>query len=93
MDTSIDGGKIVGVAIIAHNGEVISLPKPNRHHNVIKLMVDELKHPRPIKGKQGFINESGVFLDRAEAKKVAIKHNQLLGHASTLGILFSEDVW
>lgn len=31
MDTSIDGGKIVGVAIIAHDGKVISLPKPNRH--------------------------------------------------------------
>ena len=93
MDTSIDGGKIVGVAIISHDGKVISLPKPNRHHNVIKLMACDLGHPTPIKGKQGFVNESGVFLDRIEAKKVAIKHNQLLERASNLQELFSEDLW
>ena len=86
-------GKIVGVAIISHKGEVISLPKPNRHHNVIHYMVKELNHPIPIKGQQGFITENGTYVDRVSAKYIATWHNQLLPRESGLDELFSECVW
>ena len=86
-------GPIVGVVIIAYDGEIISLPKPNRHHHVIRYMADVLKHPCPIKGTQGFITENGTFVDRVSAKYIAKYHNQLLPRASYLKELFSEDVW
>ena len=86
-------GKIVGVAIISHEGKVISLPKPNRHHNVIKHMVKELKHPIPITGQQGFITENGTYVDRVSAKYIARYHKQLLPLASDLDELFSECAW
>ena len=86
-------GKIIGVAIISHNGEVISLPKPNRHHNVIHYMVKELNHPTSIRGQQGFITENGTFVDRVSAKYIARFHNQLLEREAGLEELFSEDVW
>lgn len=86
-------GKISGVAIISHDNQVISMPAPNRHHHVIKYMADELKHPTPIVGVQGFITEDGTFLDRVMAKYVARYHKQLLDRASNLDELFSECVW
>lgn len=86
-------GKITGVAIRSHDKQTIQLPKPNRHHNVIKYMVDVLKHPIPIKGLQGFVTEEGVFLNRIEARLVATRHGQLLDRASNGYELFSEDVW
>ncbi len=85
--------KITGVAIISHEGEVISLPAPNRHHNVIKYMVGTLKHPIPVMGLQGFVCEDGTFLDRVCAKVVAIRNNQLLERHDNGEELFSECVW
>ena len=85
--------KITGVAIISHEGEVISLPAPNRHHNVIRHMVDKLKHPIPIMGLQGFVCEDGTFLDRVCAKVVAINQGQLLERHQDGEELFSECVW
>lgn len=84
---------IVGVAIISDKNEVISLPMPNRHHHVIKYMVKDLGHKTPIVGLQGFVTEDGIFLNRIEAKLVALNHNQLLPNHHNGDELFSECVW
>lgn len=83
----------IGVAIISYEDEVVWLPSPNRHHNVIRYMVDELKHPIPITGLQGFVCENGTFLDRVCAKVVAISHSQLLERHHLGNELFSECIW
>lgn len=41
---------------------------------------------------QGFLDDKNQFLDRYEAKKEAIKHNQLIEETNMLE-LFSEDIW
>jgi len=54
---------------IKYNGVVYSLPAPNRHHNVIRLIGG-------VYGSdiQGFLDEEGVFLNRREAYVLAVKY-------------------
>jgi hypothetical protein len=89
--------KIVGVAIKAEDGTVYSLPKPNRHHNVIELM-SNLGIPWPVTKNtiQGFILDDGDFVDRRIGLCVAGRAMQFLpgkGHLKGIRELFSEDVW
>lgn len=84
---------IIGVAIIGYDGNVYSLPKPNRHHHVIHMMVKQYNHPIPINGEQGFITNEGKFVNRIEAKVIAVNNNQLTSRAGNEEELFSEDVW
>lgn len=84
---------IVGVAL-RHNetGEIYSLPKPNRHNDLIYSKPSSF-----IKGsfEQGFIDEDGRFYTR----KQAAYHVWKVGQSLTLrgdyvpSILTSEDVW
>ena len=69
---------------------VHSLPRPARHHDVIKWMRD-----RNVRcGKQGFINNNGNFVDRETAFKIATESGQILDLNNTRGkTLFSEDLW
>ena len=86
--------RIIGVAIIGFDGEMVSLPEPNRHPNVIHKMAMELGHPKPIKGDQGFIDNNGVFMSREEAFILANENGQILDKSKLRGkILFSEDLW
>ena len=84
---------IVGVAI-ERDGVVYSLPAPNRHHHVIRLMVNE-GVPLPVTKDaiQGFITNTGEFLDRKEAYKVVIENGQNVVELHHDYDLFSEDVW
>ena len=84
--------KIIGVAIMKKStGEVISLPAPNRHADVIySLPRGTWKHSEY---EQGFINEDNIFLTRRQARLVAVYNNQLIERAGNLSELFSEDVW
>ena len=82
---------IVGVAI-KYNGTVYMLPKPNRHHHVIRMIGG-------IRGAdtQGFYDFRGDFLDRKQAYIRAIATGQLKRDPSPLKYqgdqLFSEDLW
>lgn len=82
---------ITGVAI-KFNQLTICLPKPNRHHDVIRYMVNGFGFPAPITGEQGFYTDSGLFLTRTAAKRYAQKHNQLTQPTDSK-YLFSEDLW
>lgn len=82
---------IIGVAI-KQNGIVFKLPKPNRHHNVIRYMVEEMGLPKPIKGEQGFYNENGVFINREQALLHVLVNGQISKSQHSIE-LFSEDLW
>lgn len=89
--------RIKAAAIKSRDGVVHSLPPPNRHHNIIKL----LRQSNPLytvldTKEQGFITDDDVFVDRYQARIIATAANQLLplrdnGYVGDQ--LFSEDVW
>jgi len=83
---------VVGVAIKDRTGRVYQLPRPSRHHHVIKEMVKD-GCATPITGEQGFILSNGRFAGRIKAKFIAKKAGQLLDRASSRSELFSECVW
>jgi hypothetical protein len=83
------------VAII-FEGTTYSLPKPNRHHDVIRLIVEKTGVSHVDDDEQGFLDDTGKFYGRCEALKHAIENKQLKGDsraAFALGMLFSEDIW
>lgn len=76
---------------IKHKGTVVSLPKPNRHHDVIRLIGERIEAGDDC---QGFLDEHGKFYRRAPALIEAQRCNQLLPRATHPGgRLYSEDVW
>ena len=83
---------INGVAIKHHDGRVFSLPRPFRHSHVIQVMARVCGIKIPITGEQGFITANGRFLEREEAGKYAIRHEQI-EKLSWAPELYSEDLW
>ena len=83
---------IESAAIRTDDGRVRSLPRPARHHHVIELMAETLGYPTPVRGEQGFLLRGGRFVDRKEARAIAIDNGQcsVPAHAE---LLFSEDLW
>jgi hypothetical protein len=84
---------ITHVAIL-FRGELYSLPAPNRHHDVIRHIV-ETTGVKSVGGTQGFLANGETYLGRKPALRHAIECNQLLPRATghKLGELYSEDVW
>lgn len=88
MTTKTDKRTITHVAI-KYNGKVYSLPKPNRHHHVIR-MIGGISGP----DTQGFLDSNGNFLDRFEALEVALSAGQVIDTNNIRASrLFSEDLW
>ncbi|CAB4134459.1 hypothetical protein UFOVP273_78 [uncultured Caudovirales phage] len=84
---------IIGVAI-KYDGKIYSLPSPNRHHDVIRMIAQE--NGVGIQGPdiQGFVDEEGYFLDRRQALVVAMHFDQVINPKSIRGErLYSEDLW
>lgn len=84
---------IEGVAI-SYKGEIHQLPRPNRHHNVIREIAK--KNGVGIQGRdvQGFITNTGRFVNRSTALAIALKAGQVLDvNNIRAGRLFSEDLW
>lgn len=81
---------------IRFKGTVYSLPKPNRHHNVIHHIVETTgeKFVDAYGENQGFLDDQGRYLTRRQALIVARKAGQLLPHREVVQeMLFSENVW
>jgi len=66
---------ITTAAIKTLDGVIHTLPRPARHHTLIRLCVEK-GYPKPIKGEQGFLTDSGKFCDRVVAKEIAKRMNQ-----------------
>ncbi len=81
---------------IRFQGKVYSLPPPNRHNDVIRLIVDQtgVKYVDARDDDQGFLIDGGDFCRRAPALRIAKECGQLKpGTGPKLGKLYSEDVW
>ena len=92
-------------AAIRFDGKVWTVPRPGRHHDVIRH-ITEIAKVNFVAGEQGFIagtgGVQGRFVDRYEARKIADAAGQVIaGRRDKDGIayvaqddrLFSEDVW
>lgn len=88
---------ITNVAVI-HNGTLYSLPEPNRHHNVLRLIYACTGYP-VWDTDEGFLDKDGDFIDRKEAMEIVIDSKQPLREYKHKGFcspnigLFSEDLW
>jgi hypothetical protein len=82
---------IVAAAIMSETGLILTLPKPARHHTIIN-MAHELNYPKTCQRYQGFITDTGRFVHRDEAAKLAVSNGQLKC-VMIPDILFSEDLW
>lgn len=71
---------------------IISLPRPNRHGDIIKHMVEDLGYEDALDWQQGFLTSSSRFVNRIEAANIAIESGQI-DKLHWLPNLFSEDLW
>lgn len=84
---------ITHVAIL-YNGTLYSLPKPNRHPDVIRMIFEQTGSGISGPDVQGFLTGSGTFVNRVEALEIALRENQVLDPSSIrANRLFSEDLW
>lgn len=84
--------RVVAAAVSAY-GATWSLPRPNRHHNVL-WAIDKagLCAMSPGPEAQGFLTSDGRFVDRTEGAEIALK----AGQTDALRwppYLYSEDLW
>lgn len=82
----------IAAAAIKLHDVVYSVEKPARHHHVFEYMYnmgveDHRDHT------QGFVTDTGRFVDRKEALAIAKAANQLIRKTSPEYLLFSEDLW
>lgn len=94
MESDETAPTIVGVGIRMPGGKLYQLPCPNRHHNIIHQICSETGEPVPGNAEQGFITNTGQFVSRYVAHRLALKCQQPckrpIGYGSEL---YSEDVW
>lgn len=83
---------MIAQAAIRQDNIVYTLPRPARHHTIIRYMVRDLGMIIPIKGEQGFTTDNGIFVNRIQAAKIAIESGQI-EKLNNPPELFSEDLW
>jgi len=90
------------VALITHvalkfNGETHSLPKPNRHHDIIRMIVQnnpDIKFVDAPEEDWGFLDADGKYLNRKQALTRAMLTDQIIDINKVYARqLFSENVW
>ena len=88
--------EMVATAAIRVDGEVWALPRPARHHVLVRAWC--LAHWRDGeeaslgRHDSGFVTSRGRFVERDEAERIARASGQLTGPLIG-GILTSEDLW
>lgn len=68
--------RIEAAAIRCRNGEIVSLPPPNRHHDIGCLMAAQRKE-RPRYSDTDFLLSDGTWCERRTAMKIAIASGQV----------------
>lgn len=79
---------LVDAAIKYSDGEVLVA---SRHYQVIALRHSATGQTTGADAIQGFVDNSGNFYTREEAKKLALKNGQITKNHK--GELYSEDLW
>jgi len=88
--------KLITHVAIKFNGKIYSLPRPNRHHNVIWKIVEEtkIKSVDVYGSDQGFLDSTGNYLTRKEALDIALNSGQIRSDRPIYNNeLFSENLW
>ncbi len=87
--------KIKAAAILLEDGQLLSLPPPNRHNDIMsdaRVLLLSLKN-----SVQGFVTDKGDrFVTREEAYKIAKASDQIIYRPDvtlTPGTLYTEDLW
>lgn len=84
---------IKGVAIM-YEGVLHQLPRPNRHHHVIRAIAKLNGVGIDGEDVQGFVTNTGRFVDRKEGLAIALAAGQVLDPNNIRAKqLFSEDLW
>lgn len=86
----------IQTAALNVEGIILSMPRPNRHHNIFHFMHDcgWWNHLENVPAhKQGFITSEGRFVDRKEGVSIAYAASQILKKHGPETELFSEDCW
>lgn len=81
---------------IRFNGEIYSLPNPNRHCHVIRYIVEStgIQHVDVEEDDEGFLDHDSNFLNRKEALIDARLNGQLrIDVPIRYDLLFSENLW
>lgn len=86
---------------IRFQGKVWSLPRPYRHHHIIRVIMyldgkfgnGNLTAVDTHGDDQGFLDDTGKYLTRREAEVVAQQCNQIKNGKIIGGVLTSEDLW
>ncbi len=81
---------LISVAIRTEQG-TYELPPPNRHHDVIHMLIG-MGHAAPITGEQGFIDDQRGFVNRRDGAQIALDQKQI-ERLKWPPDLFSEDLW
>lgn len=84
--------RIVSAAILY--GAILSLPPPARHGDIIASMdtIMGIDGPLATPDRQGFITDTGRYVNRVEARNIAWRAGQIIS-GSRGPELFSEDLW
>ena len=77
-------------AIKTPDGKIVSLPKPNRHHDIIRIIF-ESDGNYDHNSIQGFLTIDDKFVDRIKALKIALESKQI--QKTNFNQLYSEDLW
>lgn len=83
-------------AAVRYEGMTFSLLPPARHGECILLMLacrQDIDRNSTGPEEQGFVTSLNRFVDRVEARKIAVAADQLTWRDAGLTELFSEDVW
>lgn len=87
-----DGRPPITHVAIKFRDQIWSLPKPYRHHHLIRIICYLDSDVDNVNGSsQGFLDENGRYLTRDQALVNAQINNQIKGEIK--GILTSEDLW
>lgn len=85
--------EIIQVAIL-HKDIIHTMPRPKRHADVVIAMAKEVEGKIiPAVGVQGFLTNTGRFVDRKEGAKIALATGQIKELKYQPNTLFSEDLW
>jgi len=80
----------IAAAAILYHGHIVSLDPPARHPNII-WWIEDYDHT----GVQGFITDTGRFVDRAEGYDIAAASGQIVHKSGQPDVprLYTEDMW
>lgn len=71
-------------------GKVWTLPRPNRHNNILSTLYDQGIESHP--DGQGFVLDDGTWVDRTTAAQIALQNGQVKELIAPPD-LYSEDLW